>query len=107
MFHIHFNLNADRLDYWGNSVPCVGVTDRGANEWSVRATGPTNPYGVPTGQQTDGHGHMCDPMLVALGLATDGLNGVVGFKLLPGSPCIDSGRTIISALVWNRGATQK
>jgi hypothetical protein len=28
------NPNAGGLDYWGNSVPLNGATDRGANEWS-------------------------------------------------------------------------
>lgn len=64
--------------------------------------GPTNTtfdnnlyYGNhPGNEPKDPHKIIADPMLLAPGTGGIGLDSVGGYKLLPGSPCIDAGKDI-------------
>lgn len=48
----------------------------------------------PADEPNDPHKIVADPMLLAPGSGGIGLNSVGGYKLLPGSPCIDAGKEI-------------
>ena len=63
-----------------------------------------NPNGTPNGQPADAHEITTDPMFVAPGTGTNGENTLAGYKLQPGSPCIDSGLTITTNLTGNPNA---
>jgi hypothetical protein len=52
-------------------------------------------YGIhPSGEPDDPHKLTSDPLLVKPGAGDKGLNTLDGYKLRPGSPCIDSARII-------------
>jgi hypothetical protein len=63
-----------------------------------------NPNGTPAGQPADARELTSDPMFVAPGTGTNGLNTVAGYLLRSGSPCIDSGLTITTNLTGNPNA---
>ncbi len=58
----------------------------------------------PAGEPTDAHKLTSDPMLVAPGTGTNGLNTVAGYELQSGSPCIDSGTNITTSFTGNPNA---
>ncbi len=54
-------------------------------------------YGVhPSGEPADPHKLISDPLLLNPGTGGNGLTTVEGYKLQAGSPCIDSGMTILN-----------
>jgi hypothetical protein len=54
-------------------------------------------YGLhPAGEPSDPHKLTSDPRLVAPGTGGTGWNTVGGYRLQAGSPCIDSGKTIVN-----------
>ena len=59
----------------------------------------------PASEPSDVHKLTSDPMLVAPGTGrTNDFSSLVGFKLQAGSPCIDSGVTVTTALTGNPNA---
>jgi hypothetical protein len=58
----------------------------------------------PTTEPDDVHKLTADPKLMAPGTGANGLNTVAGYKLQPGSPCMDSGLTITTNVTGNPNA---
>ncbi len=96
VWHKNWGGYADNTSYYNNIIYNLGTN---SSYDLASSTNNTFDYNVfygnhPASEPADAHKLTSDPNLVAAGTGGIGLNSVDGYKLIPGSACIDSGMTI-------------